>query len=113
MEEKVERPSYYMYRTGIVSTPGKCNMSLPYNWRGNTVATIIQKREYMGDLVNFKTHKPSFKSKKQVLADKFLELVHRYTVFDELTTPMLHEFYECLFREIGKGIFYVKGGKIL
>ena len=66
MEEKVERPSYYMYRTGIVASPGKCNMSLPYNWRGNTVAMILQKREYMGDLVNFKTYKPSFKSKKQV-----------------------------------------------
>ena len=66
MEEKVERPSYYMYRTDIVSSPGKCNMSLPYNWRGNTVAEILKKREYMGDLVNFKSHEPSFKSKKQV-----------------------------------------------
>ena len=66
MEEKIERPSYYMYRTGIVASPGKCNMNLPYNWRGNTVAEILKKREYMGDLVNFKSYKPSFKNKKQV-----------------------------------------------
>jgi hypothetical protein len=66
MEEKIERPSYCLYRAGIVKTPGKCNFDLRYNWRGNTVATILKKREYMGDLVNFKSVKPSFKSKKQV-----------------------------------------------
>jgi len=65
-EEKVERPSYYLFRAGIHATSGKCNLDLPYNWRGNTVANILQQREYMGDLVNFKSYKPSFKSKKVV-----------------------------------------------
>jgi DNA invertase Pin-like site-specific DNA recombinase len=69
MDEKIERPSYYLYRTGIVTTDGKCNHDLRYNWRGATVMEMLQKREYMGDLVNFKTVKPSFKSKKQVAND--------------------------------------------
>jgi DNA invertase Pin-like site-specific DNA recombinase len=69
MEEKVERPSYYMYRAGIVATSGKCDLDLPYNWRGNTVSVILKHREYMGDVVNFKTVKPSYKSKKQVKND--------------------------------------------
>ena len=66
MDEKIERPSYYLYRTGIVTSDGKCNHDLRYNWRGATVMEMLQKREYMGDLVNFKSYKPSFKSKKQV-----------------------------------------------
>ena len=35
-----------------------------YKWCGRTVADILDKQEYMGDLVNFKTYKQSFKSKK-------------------------------------------------
>ena len=66
VEEKIQRPSYYMYHAGIVQSPGKCNMSLPYNWRGATVLDMLKKREYMGDLENFKSYKPSFKNKKQV-----------------------------------------------
>ena len=69
MDEKVERPSHYMYRAGIVATPGKCDLDLPYNWRGASVMEILKHREYMGDMVNFKTVKPSFKSKKQVKND--------------------------------------------
>ena len=29
--------------------------------------------------------------------DRFMELVHRYTAFDELTTPMLHEFVDKIY----------------
>ena len=69
MDEKVERPSYYLYRAGIVSTPGKPDLDLPYNWRGATIMEMLKHREYMGDLVNFKTVKPSYKSKKQIPND--------------------------------------------
>ena len=65
-EEKIERPSYYFFRAGIHATPGKCNLELPYNWRGNTISKMLQQREYMGDLVNFKYFKPSFKSPKAI-----------------------------------------------
>jgi len=64
--EKIERPSYYLWRTGALASSGKCNPDLPYNWRGNVIAKMLLKREYMGDLVNFKCSKPSFKDKKVV-----------------------------------------------
>ena len=64
--EKIERPSYHLYHAGIQATSGKCNLNLPYNWRGSVVAKILLQREYMGDLVNFKCRKPSFKSTKVV-----------------------------------------------
>jgi len=67
MEEKIERPSCYLYRVGIIKTPGKGSKDLPYNWRGNVICKMLLQREYMGDLVNFKSHKPSFKSKKVML----------------------------------------------
>ena len=66
MDEKIERPSYYLYRAGIQKTGGKCNLDLPYNWRGNVISKLLLQREYMGDLVNFKYYKPSFKSTKIV-----------------------------------------------
>ena len=63
-KERIERPSYYLWRAGIHATSGRCNPDLPYGWRGNVIAKMLQQREYMGDLVNFKCHKPSFKDKK-------------------------------------------------
>ena len=67
MEEKIERPSYYFYRTGIIKGFGKGGHDHPYNWRGHVISHMLKQREYMGDRVNFKSHKPSFKSKKVVL----------------------------------------------
>lgn len=35
----------------------------PFNWCSNTVARILEKQEYIGDTINFRTSKKSFKSK--------------------------------------------------
>lgn len=35
-----------------------------YRWADNTVAHILERREYLGHLVNFKTEKESYKSKR-------------------------------------------------
>ena len=35
-------------------------------WATNTVVHILENREYMGCLVNFKTEKPSYKTKHSV-----------------------------------------------
>jgi len=37
----------------------------PYNWSADTIAGIIEKKEYLGHTVNFKTYKQSYKSKKK------------------------------------------------
>ena len=38
----------------------------PYNWNGSTVATILERMEYCGHTVNFKTHRRSYKIKKTI-----------------------------------------------
>ena len=38
----------------------------PYKWTNETVSRILERVEYLGHTVNFKTSKPSFKSKKKV-----------------------------------------------
>ena len=38
----------------------------PYNWSADTIAGIIEKKEYLGYNVNFKTYKQSYKSKKEM-----------------------------------------------
>lgn len=57
--DKVERPSYYMNRRGIV--PYKYPMDTPYVWNGSTVSSIISKPEYTGATVNFRSYKASYK----------------------------------------------------
>jgi DNA invertase Pin-like site-specific DNA recombinase len=65
-DEKVERPSYYFVRTGILPPSKRCDPERRYNWDGSTVIHIIQQPAYKGDMANFKTTKPSYKSKRSI-----------------------------------------------
>lgn len=62
-DEKVERPSYHQYTRGIVNYENSYDHSNPYAWSGNTVSHILEKPEYMGHTVNFRTSKDSYKDK--------------------------------------------------
>lgn len=61
-EEKVITPTIHFQRTGRATrnTPP----DNPYHWTGDTVADILERSEYQGHTVNFKTYKQSYKSKK-------------------------------------------------
>lgn len=65
-EEKVERPSYYQAKHGYVNYGGALDTKDPYLWGSHTVTFILERPEYAGHVVNFRTVKPSFKSKKQI-----------------------------------------------
>jgi hypothetical protein len=41
-------------------------MSKPYEWAGVSVVRMLEKPEYMGDTVNFRTKKLSYKDKTAV-----------------------------------------------
>ena len=59
-DEKIIRPKEYIaLRDGrkFIDSDEK------YRWNGTTVAAIISKQEYCGDMVNFKTIKDSYKDK--------------------------------------------------
>jgi hypothetical protein len=44
----------------------RCDPERRYNWDGSTVIHIIQQPAYKGDMANFKTTKPSYKSKRSI-----------------------------------------------
>ena len=66
MNDKVERPSYYLAQRGRGTCQSKTDMSRPYDWTSNTVADMLTKPEYMGHTVNFRAYKPSYKDKKMI-----------------------------------------------
>ena len=66
MEDKVERPSYYLAQQGRGTCQSKTDMSRPYDWTGSTIRDILAKPEYMGHTVNFRSYKPSYKEKKTI-----------------------------------------------
>lgn len=63
-EEKVLTPAAYWQsigRTTNLPTPEN-----PYRWVADTISTMLEKKEYLGHTVNFKTYKQSYKSKKKL-----------------------------------------------
>ena len=62
-DDKVERASYHLYKKGIVNYADSYDHSNPYAWSASTIAHIIERPEYMGHTVNFRTYKDSYKDK--------------------------------------------------
>ena len=57
---------------GYIKDPedkNRCDMSKPYEWAGVSVVRMLEKPEYMGDTVNFRTKKLSYKDKVAVKND--------------------------------------------
>lgn len=62
-EERILTPTAYKHRQGR-RTPNQANAD-PYYWNTNTVVHILERREYTGCTVNFKTYSNSIWDKKQ------------------------------------------------
>ena len=64
--DKILTPTEYWKSKGI-RKPGKKGaiQNGPYYWCKTTVQKILAAREYMGDVVNFKTYSKSFKNKQR------------------------------------------------
>lgn len=67
-EQKILSPSYYYNQLGYHYTTAKTTN--PYLWNPRTVGDILEKIEYLGHTVNFKTYRKSFKNKKTLWNDK-------------------------------------------
>ena len=61
-EDKVITPTIHFQQTGRATRNAPPDN--PYNWTGDTIADILERPEYQGHTVNFKTYKQSYKSKK-------------------------------------------------
>lgn len=55
-----------------------------YYWSASTVSRILSYREYVGDTVNFRTHRVSYKNKKQVKNDE-----SDYAIFPNTHEPII------------------------
>ena len=62
-DDKVERPSYYSGVRNKGTFRGRYDAEHPYDWTGESVIRILEKPEYMGDTVNFRWRKNSYKDK--------------------------------------------------
>ena len=93
-EEKVEKPSYYQATRNRGNYKTMCDFETPYNWTGGSVARILERPEYMGDTVNFRSHKESYKDKKAVKNSSDDILIFQDThepVIDRRTWYMVQE----------------------
>ena len=64
-QSNVLNPTAYAHEKGLPV----CNAPTanPYKWTNETVSRILERVEYLGHTVNFKTSKPSFKDRKSVV----------------------------------------------
>lgn len=62
--DSVLTPSEYLHNIGV-NCPTKLP-EYPHKWCSHTVAEILDRQEYVGDTVNFRTYRQSFKMKKQL-----------------------------------------------
>lgn len=105
-EDKIETPSYYWGSRGIGNWKTRYCADRPYDWTGTTVADILQRIEYMGHTVNFRTHSSDYKERKLIKHPKedwkIFENTHE-AIIDKDTwelaqklrkTPRRHDFAE-------------------
>lgn len=75
--EQVLTPLAYWKKTGVISVSNE--VEYPCKWSTRTVSDILEKREYIGDTVNFKTRKLSYKSKKTIHNPKEQQMIFENT----------------------------------
>lgn len=69
-DDKVERPSFYKAKHGFGTSINQCDMNRTYSWTSATIVSILERPEYIGHTVNFRTYKDSYKDKIRKHADK-------------------------------------------
>ena len=63
-DEEIFTPSYYFKSIGLY--PTALITEEPCKWSARTVANILDKQEYLGHTINFKTRRKSYKIKKKI-----------------------------------------------
>ena len=75
--EKILMPYAHWQQAEIINVSKQIDN--PYKWSADTISGILEKQEYIGDTVNFKTHKQSYKSKKKINNPKEQHLIFENT----------------------------------
>ena len=80
--EKIAIPAHHQAQQGIGLWKNR-TIKDPYAWGSSTVTAILDKREYCGDTVNFKTRK-HLKDKKSHYVDE-----SQWTIFEDTHEPII------------------------
>ena len=83
-ETKVDCPTVYWMKMRQ-NAPAKAPDN-PYNWVPCTITGILEKQEYLGHMVNFKTRKQSYRSKK-----KFENPPDQWKIFENTHEAIIDE----------------------
>lgn len=95
-KNKVLNPTAYAYDKGLpVSNKPPVN---PYKWTNETVSRILERLDYLGHTVNFKTTKQSFKSKKVLWNDPA-----DWVIFENTQEPIIEESVFLIVQKIRQG----------
>ena len=65
--EKIVRPSHHQAMQGIGNHKTCNDPAKKYEWGGATIIQILNHTEYMGDTVNFRSYRRSYKDKKPIM----------------------------------------------
>lgn len=82
--DKVEIPAVHLQKLGL-GLHQKVKFDDPYHWWGSTVTHLLDKREYLGHTVNFKTAK-HFKDKKSHYVDE-----SNWQIFENTQEPIIDQ----------------------
>lgn len=91
-EQNIPTPGTMEYRR--TGSTRRYYPDYPCKWSSNTVAHILERREYLGHTVNFKTEKVSYKVKTSVAnpEDKVMVFEHTHeAIIDEATWERVQE----------------------
>ena len=83
-DEKIEIPSVYLTRKGYANHNRTGEIMNPYAWSTKTLQVVLSREEYLGHVVNFRTSKPSFKSKRMIHHDK-----KDWLIFENIHEPIV------------------------
>ena len=83
-EDKVDMPSVHQQKLGVGLFKTR-TIPDPYNWTSSTVVSILERREYLGHTVNFKTKK-HFKDSHSRYVDDDL-----WVVFEDTQEPIIDQ----------------------
>ena len=83
-ENKILNPSSYCRARGLPN--GNKPTTDPYKWTNETVSAFLERVDYLGHTVNFKTKKQSYKSKKILWNDP-----SEWAIFENTQEPIIGE----------------------
>lgn len=105
-EEGVAKPSYYLAQRGLGLCKNKAEIDYPYTWSCTTIMNILEKPEYMGHTVNFRSVIENYKThKKRKLAPEEWQVFEntQEAIVDEQTWRLAQELRKTVRRPDRKG----------